>query len=72
MREYPNAVAALKLYANLMDTIVQDKLKARDALEKCSKLAPGDVEVNGQLQEIISSLSLSRTPGDQSPGYLAN
>jgi tetratricopeptide (TPR) repeat protein len=41
----PDSVPALKLYAALLYTVVQDKLRAEDAWQKCSKLAPGDIEV---------------------------
>jgi Flp pilus assembly protein TadD len=48
----PDSVPVLKVYAALLYTVVLDKLRAEEALEKCSKLAPGDVEVRKSLGDL--------------------
>jgi tetratricopeptide (TPR) repeat protein len=41
----PNSLALMKLYAELLASVVNDKLKAEEILVQCSKLAPRDVEI---------------------------
>lgn len=45
LRTAPDAVPALKLYAGLLDAVVNDEPKAEEVLVRCSQLAPDDLEV---------------------------
>lgn len=45
LRTAPDAVPALKLYAGLLDAVVNDEPKAEEVLVRCARLAPDDLEV---------------------------
>lgn len=45
LQNAPDAVPVLKLYAGLLDAVVNDEAKAEEVLIRCARLAPDDLEV---------------------------
>jgi tetratricopeptide (TPR) repeat protein len=56
----PDDVPALKIYATLVDTVLDEKARAEEILRKCTDIAPGDVEVWKALGSLY--LAVNRLP----------